>query len=100
MSQLADCLQLSYHRTVRDQILLLYSREILILDLTIKQTVGIISLDRAVSPLTQVIFFSALSEFLLFLLSKAKHDSQWNKNKTKWSPGEVYLTRNDLINSL
>ncbi|XP_063852322.1 WD repeat-containing protein 11-like isoform X2 [Scylla paramamosain] len=54
-SQLMECLQLAYHRTVRDQLLLLYAREILILDLTINQTVGIVAVDRAVSPFCQVL---------------------------------------------
>lgn len=54
LSQLTECLQLVYHQTVRDQLLLLYAREILVLDLTINQTVGIVAIDRAMSPFTQV----------------------------------------------
>ena len=63
MSQLAECLQLAYHRTVKDQILLLYSREILVLDLIINQTVGIIAIDRAMSPFSQVLLY--LKTYLL-----------------------------------
>lgn len=51
---MSECLQLAYHKTVRDQLLLLYPREILILDLAINQTVGIIALDRTTSPFLQV----------------------------------------------
>lgn len=51
---LNECLQLSFHRSCRHHILLLYTREILILDLQINQTVGIIAIDRASSPFTQV----------------------------------------------
>ncbi|XP_066990609.1 WD repeat-containing protein 11-like isoform X1 [Macrobrachium rosenbergii] len=69
VSQLAECLQLAYHRTVRDQLLLLYSREILVLDLTINQTVGIITIDRAVSPFSQVI--SCWQRDVLFCLHES-----------------------------
>ncbi|CAL4100716.1 unnamed protein product, partial [Meganyctiphanes norvegica] len=68
-SQLSDCLQLIYHRTVADELLLLYSREILILDLTINQTVGIIYLDRAMSAFTQVI--SCWQRDVLFCLHES-----------------------------
>ncbi|XP_047483248.1 WD repeat-containing protein 11-like [Penaeus chinensis] len=69
LSQLTECLQLAYHKTVRDQLLLLYSREILVLDLTINQTVGIVAIDRAMSPFCQVI--SCWQRDVLFCL----HDS-------------------------
>lgn len=52
---LNECLQLSFHQSCRHHILLLYQREILILDLQINQTVGIIAMDRASSPFTQVV---------------------------------------------
>ncbi|ESP00415.1 hypothetical protein LOTGIDRAFT_140712, partial [Lottia gigantea] len=53
---LNECLQLSYHRSCRHHILLLYSRELLILDLEINQTVGIIAMDRSsYSPFQQII---------------------------------------------
>ncbi|XP_064464638.1 WD repeat-containing protein 11-like [Ornithodoros turicata] len=47
---LNDCLQLSYHRSFRHHLLLLYSKEILILDMEIHQTVGIVALERNGSP--------------------------------------------------
>lgn len=50
MLALNDCLQLSYHRSFRHHLLLLYSREILILDMEIHQTVGIVPLERNGSP--------------------------------------------------
>ncbi|KAK7074520.1 WD repeat-containing protein 11 [Halocaridina rubra] len=68
-SQLAECLQLSYHRTVRDQLLLLYPKEILVLDLTINQTVGIIAIDRAMSPFCQVL--SCWQRDVLFCLHES-----------------------------
>ena len=51
---LNECLQLSFHQSCRHHILLLYAREILILDLQINQTVGIIAMDRTSSPFTEV----------------------------------------------
>ena len=51
---LNDCLQLEYHQSCRHHLLLLYSKEILILDLQINQTVGIISIERNSSPFVKV----------------------------------------------
>ena len=55
---LNECLQLTYHQACRHHLILLYSREILILDLEINQTVGIIPMERTGSPFTQVRFFN------------------------------------------
>ncbi|KAL1460934.1 hypothetical protein WDU94_012870 [Cyamophila willieti] len=52
---LSDCLQLSYHRSLRHHILLLYARDVLIIDLHINMSVGVIPIERTASPLTQVI---------------------------------------------
>jgi len=52
---LNECIQLAYHAAVRHHLILLYPREILILDLDINQTVGIIPAERSGSPFTQVI---------------------------------------------
>ncbi|KAB7494848.1 hypothetical protein Anas_09270 [Armadillidium nasatum] len=50
-----EILQLMFHQAVHDQLLILYPREVLILDLNINQTVGIISVDRGLSALNKVI---------------------------------------------
>ncbi|KAJ4431502.1 hypothetical protein ANN_20100 [Periplaneta americana] len=50
----SECLQLEYHRSLRHHLLLLYAREVLVLDLHINQTVGIIPLEKTASPLLQV----------------------------------------------
>ncbi|XP_059139612.1 WD repeat-containing protein 11-like [Physella acuta] len=52
---LNECLQLCFHRSCRHHLMLLYPREMLILDLEINQTVGIIALDRSSSSFTKVI---------------------------------------------
>ena len=51
---LSDCLQVAYHRAIRNHILLVYPREVLILDLDIGQTVGLIALDRGSPQILQV----------------------------------------------
>ena len=51
---LNECLQLVFHQACRHHLILLYPREILILDLDINQTVGIIPMERTGSPFMQV----------------------------------------------
>lgn len=51
---LNDCLQLSYMPSKRNHMLLLYPREILILDLEVNQTVGIVAIERTGAPFLQV----------------------------------------------
>ncbi|KAI8499468.1 WD repeat-containing protein 11 [Branchiostoma belcheri] len=51
---LNECLQLMYLRSCRNHLLLVYSKELLILDLEIKQTVGIVAIERSGSPFLQV----------------------------------------------
>ncbi|MGH0156099.1 UNVERIFIED_CONTAM: hypothetical protein FKN15_030661, partial [Acipenser sinensis] len=52
---LNDCLQLSYLPSKRNHMLLLYPREILILDLEVSQTVGVVAIERTGIPFIQVI---------------------------------------------
>ncbi|KAL3050051.1 hypothetical protein OYC64_012162 [Pagothenia borchgrevinki] len=52
---LNDCLQLSYLPSKRNHMLLLYPREILILDLELSQTVGVVAIERSGVPFVQVI---------------------------------------------
>lgn len=49
-----DCLQLSYLPSKRNHMLLLYPREILILDLELSQTVGVVAIERSGVPFIQV----------------------------------------------
>ncbi|KAK9541820.1 hypothetical protein VZT92_001838 [Zoarces viviparus] len=52
---LNDCLQLSYLPSKRNHMLLLYPREILILDLELSQTVGVVAIERSGVAFVQVI---------------------------------------------
>ncbi|XP_053548627.1 WD repeat-containing protein 11 [Bombina bombina] len=52
---LNECLQLSYLPSKRNHMLLLYTREILILDLEVNQTVGVVAIERTGVPFLQVI---------------------------------------------
>ncbi|XP_056005072.1 WD repeat-containing protein 11-like [Ostrea edulis] len=54
---LNDCIQLLHHQSCRHHLILVYTREILILDLEINQTVGIIPIERAGSPFVQIFSF-------------------------------------------
>lgn len=54
---LNDCLQLSYLPSKRNHMLLLYPREILILDLELSQTVGVVAIERSGVPFIQVRLF-------------------------------------------
>lgn len=65
---LNECLQLIYHRSYRHHLLLLYPREILILDLEINQTVGIVAVDWS-SPMTQL--YSCAQRDVLFSLHES-----------------------------
>ncbi|XP_033632855.1 WD repeat-containing protein 11-like isoform X3 [Asterias rubens] len=51
---LNECLQMSYLQSRKQHLLLVYPREILILDLDIYQTVGMIPMERSGSPFQQV----------------------------------------------
>ncbi|KAL4232352.1 WD repeat-containing protein 11 [Mactra antiquata] len=52
---LNECIQLLYLRSCRHHLVLVYSREILILDLEINQTVGIIPAERTGSPFMEIL---------------------------------------------
>ncbi|GIY91574.1 WD repeat-containing protein 11, partial [Caerostris extrusa] len=51
---LNECLNLTYHKSYRHHLLLLYPKEILILDLEINQTVGIVTSEHTGSPMMQM----------------------------------------------
>ena len=51
---LNECIQLTYHKACRHHLILVYAREVLILDLEINQTVGTIPMDRTGSPFLEV----------------------------------------------
>ncbi|XP_013774548.1 WD repeat-containing protein 11-like [Limulus polyphemus] len=51
---LNDCLQLAFHPAYRHHLLLLYPKEVLILDLEINQTIGIIAVERNGAAVTQM----------------------------------------------
>lgn len=53
---ISECLQLTYHKSLRNHIILLYQRDILLIDLHINMTVGVVSIDKTASPLLQVNF--------------------------------------------
>jgi len=51
----SECIQFTYHRALRNHMLLMYQHDIIIIDLSISMTVGVISIDKSFSPFCQVI---------------------------------------------
>lgn len=62
---ISECLQLVYHKSLKNHVILLYPRDILLIDLHINMTVGVISIDKSSSPLMQV---KTLVSFALTIL--------------------------------
>lgn len=50
----SECIQFTYHHALRNHLLLMYQHDILIIDLNISMTVGVISIDKSFSPFCQV----------------------------------------------
>lgn len=67
--QVSECLQVIHHQAIRNLLLLVYSSEILILDLHINQTVSLIPFERSTSPLLQVV--SARQRNVLYCLHES-----------------------------
>lgn len=81
---LNECLQLLYHQSCRHHLILLYPREILVLDLEINQTVGIIQMERSGSPYVQVHIVLPIMPFhkcFIFNVQKRLNDEMKNKAK-------------------
>lgn len=56
MTSLNECLQLSFHRSLRHIICLVYPREVLLVDLRIHHTVAVLTAsDRSYAPLQQLL---------------------------------------------
>ncbi|KAL1122656.1 hypothetical protein AAG570_002983 [Ranatra chinensis] len=52
---ITECLQMAYHQSLRHHLLLLYPRDVILVDLHINQTIGIIPIEKTMSPLVQVV---------------------------------------------
>ena len=66
---LSECLQVMHHRTVRNHLLLVYLREVLIIDLDIGQTIGIVTVDRGSPPILQA--YASAQRDVIFLLNES-----------------------------
>ena len=67
MAAILECQQVMFHRSARNHLILVYSREVLILDLDIGQTVGMIILDRSCSPISEVVACQKRDGFYMLL---------------------------------
>ncbi|CAB0019296.1 unnamed protein product [Nesidiocoris tenuis] len=54
---ITECLQLQYHKSLRHHLILLYPRDVILVDLHINQTIGVIPFEKTMSPLVQESFF-------------------------------------------
>ncbi|XP_050546910.1 WD repeat-containing protein 11-like isoform X2 [Daktulosphaira vitifoliae] len=64
-----ECIQFTYHKALRNHILLMYQHDIIILDLDISMTVGVISIDRCLSPFIQI--YSCRQRDVVFCLQES-----------------------------
>ncbi len=67
IAAIQDCQQVMFHRNVRNHLLLVYAREVLVLDLDIGQTVGIVVLDRSCSPIIDLVACQKRDGFFMLL---------------------------------
>ncbi len=65
---LSECLQVLHHRSLRNHLLLVYPREVLILDLDLGQTVGVVGMERGAPNILSV--FSCSQRDAIFLLTE------------------------------
>ncbi|XP_073934293.1 WD repeat-containing protein 11 isoform X2 [Castor canadensis] len=86
---LNDCLQLAYLPSKRSHMVLLYPREILILDLEVNQTVGVIAIERTGVPFLQVI--PCFQRDGLFCL----HENGCITLRVRRSYSSIFTTSND-----
>ena len=80
---LNECLQLLYHQSCRHHLILLYPREILVLDLEINQTVGIIQMERSGSPYVQVHMVLPIMPFHTCFILMFRRDKTNDKMNSK-----------------
>uniref|UniRef100_A0A146LNG3 WD repeat-containing protein 11 n=1 Tax=Lygus hesperus TaxID=30085 RepID=A0A146LNG3_LYGHE len=66
---ITECLQLQYHKSLRHHLILLYPRDVILVDLHINQTIGIIPFERTMSPLVQV--YSSRQRDVLYCLHES-----------------------------
>ena len=67
IAAISECQQVLFHRNARNHLVLVYRREVLILDLDIGQTVGMVALDRSCSPIVKLIPCKLRDGFLVLL---------------------------------
>ncbi len=73
----AECISAKFHRGVKDQVLLAFPKEVLLVDLVLGQTVGAVSLERAHSPLAALLPAAGRETF--FILHESGSVSVWSR---------------------
>ncbi len=67
MAAIMECQQIFFHQCARNHMILVYPREVLVLDLDIGQTVGMVALDRSSSPIVHLSQCSLRDVFYILL---------------------------------
>jgi len=89
--ELSSCSAVLHHKAQPNIVLAAFPKEVLILDTEIGQTVGIINLERANSPLAQLV--SCRQSDVLYLLHESGSVSVWSKRKHLTVVGTPALSR-------
>ena len=67
IAAILECQQVTFHQNARNHLVLVYPREVLVLDLDIGSTVGMVALDRSCSPIVEMISCKQRDGFFLLL---------------------------------
>uniref|UniRef100_A0A672GVU6 WD repeat-containing protein 11 n=1 Tax=Salarias fasciatus TaxID=181472 RepID=A0A672GVU6_SALFA len=97
---LNDCLQLSYLPSKRNHMLLLYPREILILDLELSQTVGVVAIERSGVPFIQVRLISSSAFPSIYCVSWQCHVRRYTSSSYSCLPPDPEQSVQELVYDL
>ena len=76
----SDCLNASFHKGVKNLIILAFSKEVLLVDTELSQALGSINLERAHSSLAGI--RSSVSKDILYILHESGSISVWTRKDT------------------
>jgi hypothetical protein len=91
----SECLSAKYHRGVKDQVLVAFAKEVLLVDLVLGQTVGSVSLERAHSPLACLVPGSRAEVF--YILHESGSVSVWTRKSELAVLATPGLTRSQSL---
>ena len=95
LAAMLDCQQVIFHQNARNHLILVYTREVLMLDLDIGQTVGMIVLDRSCSPILELVPCHLRDGFYLLLENGSVRyvlSSYWVQQENLYTP-IIYIVK-------